>query len=397
MLESTTGIYFASELLQLLRDGQPRTRSELAAATGLSRSTVAQRVDELMGVGLIASLDAAASTGGRPSARFQLNTDRWLIIAIDLGAKHCTVGLTSLRGDVIVSERYATEVSAGPEPVLEEAVATAMRLIEDTGRSVRDVAAVGIGLPGPVEFATGRPENPPIMPGWHHFDTPGFIRERIDVPTLVDNDVNIAALGERALSPDGGDDMMFVKVSTGIGSGIISGGRLQRGSRGIAGDIGHVRVASGRPVRCHCGNIGCLEANASGPAIIEQLNAKGLEIGTNAEIVARAREGNFLVAQVLRDAGRMIGEVLTTCVSVVNPATIVIGGSLSAAGEHLLAGIREHVYANSVPLAAEGLIIVQSRAASTVGVVGAGILAAEHVLSVPYVEEQLRLLRATAS
>lgn len=394
MLDSPTDVSSASELLQLLRDGTPRTRSELATRTSLSRSTITQRVDELMKVDLIAPVETAVSTGGRPSARFQLNTVRWLIVALDLGATHCTVGLTTLNGEVIASEHYAVDIAIGPEPILDEAIDRARGLIATVERSENDVAAVGVGLPGPVAFATGRPENPPIMPGWHHFDTPGYIRRSLDVPILVDNDVNVAALGERAREPAAWDDMIFVKVATGIGAGIVSGGLLQRGANGIAGNIGHVKVSTARNIQCQCGNVDCLEANAGGPAIITQLRAKGIEASSSADIVRLARTGNLEAARILRDSGRMIGEVLTMCVSVTNPAVIVIGGSISASGEHLLAGIREVVYANSVPLAAERLVIVQSRAKEDAGVIGAGILAANHVLSVPYVEEQLRALRA---
>lgn len=397
MPDSTNDVYSASELLQLLRDGKPRTRSELATRTGLSRSTITQRVDELMKVGLVLPIETAVSTGGRPSARFALNADQRLVIAIDVGATHCAVGLTTLRGEIVDTERYSADVSDGPEPILDEALKRARALIDRSNHTTEDVAAVGIGLPGPVEFATGRPENPPIMPGWHHFDTPGFIKRYIDVPTLVDNDVNIAALGERALEPSAGDDMMFVKVATGIGAGIVSGGLLQRGARGISGNIGHVKVAAEERVRCHCGNIGCLEAIAGGPAIMAKLRGMGIEVSRTSDIVRLAQTGNLDVTQTVREAGRMIGEVLTMCVSVINPAVIVIGGSISAAGEHLLAGIREVVYANSVPLAAEGLTIVQSRAKEDAGVIGAGVLAADHVLSVPYVEEQLRALRADAA
>ncbi len=187
--------------------------------------------------------------------------------------------------------------------------------------------------------------------------------QHLDVPVLVDNDVNIMALGERAVAWPGVDHLMFVKVATGIGAGVISGGALQRGAQGIAGDIGHVRVARGAGVPCHCGNMGCLEALASGPAIARALRAQGVPAENGDDVVDLVKRGNIDAIQAVRQAGRDIGEVLTTCVSLVNPSVIAIGGSMARVGEHLIAGVREVVYTRSIPLATEHLAIVQSAAA----------------------------------
>ncbi|UCR90624.1 ROK family transcriptional regulator [Mycetocola spongiae] len=389
-----TGTFSASQLLQLLRDGAPRTRSELAQRTGLSRSTIAQRIDELMGLGLIVSTEDAISTGGRPSARFELNATGRIIIAIDMGATHCSVGLTDVLGTVIDTTTSRMDIARGPRALIEECLATATELLKKNRRARDTVVAVGIGLPGPVEFATGRPDNPPIMPGWHDFDVPACVRETFDVPTLVDNDVNIAALGERTVRWPEVSELIYVKVATGIGAGIISGSDLQRGSRGIAGDIGHVRVSKGAEIQCTCGNFGCLEATAGGPAIARNLRAVGIAAESNGDIVDLALNGNLTVTGAVREAGRTIGEVLTTCVSIINPSVIVIGGSISTAGDHLLAGIREVVYSNSIPLATENLTIVQSRVGAHAGIIGAGVMAGNHVLSASYINEQIRTLRA---
>src|SRR5690606_26111177 len=248
-----------SGLFQLLRDGAPRTRAELAKQTGLARSTIATRVDMLMRMGLIVPVGDGVSTGGRPPSQFALNPAARLVVAADLGASHATVALSDLTGAVLVERAEPVAIAQGPDVVLSWLAESARALLAEIGRAESDVAAVGIGLPGPVEFSTGRPFNPPIMPGWDRFDVPGWMREHFDVPVLVDNDVNISALGERAVAWPDVDHLMFVKVATGIGSGIISDGYLQRGSRGSAGDIGHVRVARGGDAPCTCGNTGCLE------------------------------------------------------------------------------------------------------------------------------------------
>lgn len=378
---STNGRGNIAELFQLLRDGVPRTRAELAKATGLARSTIASRVDLLLDLGLVAPVADAASTGGRPSSQFALNPAARLVIAADLGASHATVALTDLAGSVLSEHSERMPITDGPETVLTWLVENARQLLAGLDRPESEVAAIGIGLPGPVEFSTGRPVNPPIMPGWDRFDVPGWLREHIDVPVLVDNDVNICALGERAVSWPGSDHLMFVKVATGIGAGIFSGGQLQRGAQGIAGDIGHVRVARGADVPCHCGNSGCLEALASGTALARSLREDGVEAHSGSDVVELVKQGNLAAIQAVRQAGRDIGEVLTASVSLLNPSVIAIGGSMARVSEHLIAGVREAVYMRSMPLATERLTITQSSAGARAAVIGAGILAAGHALS----------------
>jgi predicted NBD/HSP70 family sugar kinase len=371
----------ASSLFQELRDGRPRTRAELAATTGLARSTVAARVDALMGLGLVMPVEDAVSTGGRPSSRFAFNPSSRLILAADLGASHASVALTDLAGTFLARRSGQQDIAAGPEQVLGWLIAQAHAMFEELERSESDLVGVGVGLPGPVQHQTGRPINPPIMPGWDRFDVPGWVRERLSAPVLVDNDVNIMALGERAYAWPDADHLIFVKIATGIGAGIISGGSLQRGSQGIAGDIGHVQVARGRGIACHCGNLGCLEAIAAGPAIAKALKLAGIDVATGQDVVDLVKHGHIEAIQAVRQAGRDIGEVLTACVSLVNPSVIALGGSMSQAGEHLLAGVREIVYTRCMPLATENLSVVQSRAGADAAVIGASMLAIEHALS----------------
>jgi len=379
--ETTTTSAGVNELFQLLRDGVPRTRAELAKSTGLARSTVAARVDQLMRMGLITPVAEAASTGGRPPSLFALNPAAKVVVAADVGASHATVAVTDLTGSILAEHSEPLDIALGPEPVLTWLVEGATMLLDRLGRDRSHVAAIGIGVPGPVEHSTGQPVNPPIMPGWNRFDIPGWLNRHLEVPVLVDNDVNIMALGERSVAWPGIDHLMFVKVATGIGAGLISGGALQRGAQGVAGDIGHVQVARAADVACRCGNRGCLEAIASGPAIARTLREAGIEAHSGSDVVDLVERGNIEAVQAVRQAGRDIGEVLTTCVSLVNPSIIAIGGSMARVGEHLIAGVREVVYARSIPLATEHLSIVQSTAAARAAVIGASMLAIEHVLS----------------
>ncbi|GEP33957.1 sugar kinase [Nocardioides szechwanensis] len=373
-----------SDVFELLRDGRPRTRAQLADASGLARSTIASRIDVLMRMGLVAPYGGGVSTGGRPPSLLALNPQAWVVAGVDIGATHATAALADLSGAILVERRADLDVATGPEHVLGWVEQVLGELLVEQNRTVAELAAIGIGLPGPVEHDTGRAINPPIMPGWHRYDVPARVQRAFAVPVLIDNDVNIMALGEQHAHLPDVDDLVFIKVSTGIGAGLISGGELQRGAQGTAGDLGHVRVARAEDVTCRCGNQGCLEAVAAGPAIAESLRAAGVDV--DAGVVALVRAGDPHAVQALRQAGRDLGEVLAVLVNVINPSVIVIGGSLADAGESLLAGIREVVYQRSLPLATEHLRIITSQAGERAGVLGAAALAIGHVLSPDYIE-----------
>lgn len=382
----------AGELFQLFRGGTARTKSELCALTGLARSTVSLRVDALLQAGLLRPAGEAASSGGRPPARIAFNPLARVVVAVDLGATHGSIAITDLAGGILAHTSAQLEIAAGPAPVLDWVVEMATALLSEPGdwatplTEVPEIAGIGIGLPGPVEHSTGRPTNPPIMPGWDRFDVPAYIRRTLDVPVLVDNDVNVLALGEHAISWPGIDDLVYVKVSTGIGAGIIAGGELQRGALGAAGDIGHVQVPHNRDSPRPQQDERDLEAIASGPAIAAVLRTAGLDATTSRDVASLVRAGEPAAIEATRQAGREIGEVLSVVVNLLNPSLIVLGGTMARAGEHLLAGVREVVYRRSMPLATGNLAIVSSTSGEDAGVLGAAIMVIKEVLSAPSVD-----------
>jgi predicted NBD/HSP70 family sugar kinase len=382
------GAVGAGALLQMLRDGRPRTRAELITETGLARSTVAARLEGLLATRLLLPAGEAASTGGRPAARFAFNPSAQVVLAADLGATHATVALTDLAGRVLRESTRDLDITTGPGPVLDWVLGEGLSHLRAEGRSATDVAGVGIGVPGPVEHSTGRPTNPPIMPGWDGFDIPATVRTVFDGPVLVDNDVNIMALGEHASAFPAVEHLVFVKVATGIGAGIVSGGRLNRGAQGAAGDLGHVEAHADPTAQCTCGNLGCLEAVASGPAIARRLRHEVTAASTR-DVVALVRAGDVPTRQAVRQAGREIGRVLASVVSLLNPSVIVVGGNLAQAAEPLLAGLREVVYARSLPLATGQLQIVEARTGDQAGVIGAATMVIQHVLSPAQVDAQV--------
>ena len=378
------------DLLSLIREGVAVTRADLARHTGLARSTVAQRVDALLASGLVVEAGGSASTGGRPPTVLAFNHDAGLVLVADLGATHARMAVTDLAGTPLAETAEDLDIALGPSEVLTRVSARFQELVAQTGRSGTDVRGIGIGVPGPVEFASGQPVNPPIMPGWDGFDIPAWFADRYTAPVLVDNDVNIMARGEHWVHWRRTSHLLLVKVGTGIGCGIVADGHIHRGARGAAGDIGHIRATSSDEVVCRCGNIGCLEAIAGGQALADRLSAAGIDAANSRDVVRLVRDGDVTATRMVRDAGRTLGEVLAGTVNFFNPAVIVIGGDIAEAHAQLLAGVREGILSRSLPLATRDLRIVPSRLGDRAGITGAAITAIEHVLSPAAVDQTLQ-------
>jgi len=370
----------AMELLQFLRDGKSRTRGKLAELSGVARSTAGIRVEELIHSGLVDEKPEPTYTGGRPSTRVSLVAQSRLVLAADIGATHARLALVDLLGTVLCEASRPLAHGDEPEVILQWLVDTARQLAIDTNLSPALISAVSIGLAAPIESSTGRPFNPPIMPRWRGFDVHAWLAPFMDVPVLVEKDVNMMAMGELRRHTPQSENLLFAKIATGIGAGIISGGSLHRGAQGTAGDIGHIPVSRKPDVPCHCGNRGCLEAVASGPSIAHELTLLGIPALTGQDVVDLVQDGNIEAIQLVRQAGRDLGEVLATCVSLFNPSSIVIGGTISSAGEHLLAGVREAVYARSMPLATQHLTVSQADPSANSAIKGAAALAIDRLL-----------------
>ncbi len=368
-------------VLRLIREGRAATRSDVMDVTGLSRSTVVQRLAVLRAAGLVREeADGGRSNGGRPPAALAFDPQAGLVLAADLGAAHGRLEVCDLAGTALADHEEPIRIADGPGPVLAWVEQAFDRLLDRAGRDPRDVLALGVGVPGPVDTASGRPVSPPIMPGWDGHPVADVLGERFGAPVLLDRDVNAMALGEhRRVLPELAH-MVFVKVGTGVGAGIVADGEVLRGNHGRAGDIGHIRAVTPSDVLCTCGNRGCVGALASGRGLVRELRAAGRAVATSADVVALVQGEDAVAVHHVREAGRVLGAALAAVVSVVAPTAIVVGGALAAASEPLLAGIRESVYQRSAPLATRELRIVTSRLGPRAGVVGASTLALEHVL-----------------
>jgi predicted NBD/HSP70 family sugar kinase len=310
-----------------------------------------------------------------------------VVLAADLGATHSRLAVANLAGVPLAETVGEMEIARGPDVVLGWVQERFGELLEEAGRTKDEVWGIGVGVPGPVDFEAGQAVNPPIMPGWDGVSIPERFAEGFGgVPVLVDNDVNIMALGEHRVVWGGVEHLLFVKVGTGIGCGIVASGRIHRGERGAAGDIGHVRISGHDDAVCRCGNTACVEAVAGGWALARQLSGLGFPATGSRDVVDLVRAGNPAASRLVRTAGELIGEVLASTVNFFNPAVIVVGGDVAHAHEQLFAGIRSVVYGRSLPLATRHLELVPSKLDDRAGVFGAAMMVTEHVLRPEAVE-----------
>lgn len=379
----------AGQVLQLIRDRTCRTRKELIEVTGLSRSTVTDRVDRLIEAGYIHESGVATSGGGRPPSVLDIDATSRLALVADLGASHARVALTDLAARPMAEEHIEMRIARGPEAVLTWVRQAFRRLLDRTGRPAGQVCGIGLNLPGSVDHASGRMIRSFLMPGWDDHPISEALRAEFEVPVLVENDANAMALGEWWSSWRGCASLVLVKVSTGIGTGIVLDGRVYRGVEEAAGNLGHVRLSESDDRVCTCGSRGCVASLASGHAIATDLGRD-----TSRDVVRLVHSGDPAAIARVQEGGRTLGVVLATAVSLLNPGVLVLAGDMAETGEHYLTGIRESVYRRSLPYTTRNLEIVTSSLGDRAGIVGTAVLVMEHVLSPRAVDAALAALAA---
>ena len=322
---------------------------------------VSQRVGELIERGLLAEDGLGVSSGGRAPRVVRFLADAGHLLVADLGATSIDVAVTDLSGVILGHAQEPCDIAAGPAPVLGQVEELFEQALRAAGPIPGELGAIGIGLPGPVEFVSGRPIAPPIMPGWDRYS----VRERFasyDVPIWVDNDVNLMALGElRAGIARGYDNVVFIKIGTGIGAGIVVQGKLHRGAEGGAGDVGHIQVVETESdVVCRFDQNVALQARDVGHA---------------------AMHGDAVSVELITNAGHLIGRTLAGIVNFFNPSLIVIGGGVAQVGDLLLATVRESVYRRSLPLATRHLQVQRSTLEGLGGVIGAAVMVTDELFA----------------
>jgi predicted NBD/HSP70 family sugar kinase len=369
-------------VLQLVVHGEATSRADIARRTGLARSTVSQQVELLIGSGLVEEVVTSASVRGRPPRLLRVRAAAGLLVAVDVDVPATRVAVADLAGNTLAVGVVDRPVDDGPEAVL-------AGVVDQVRRSVAGLDApllqVVVGLPGPVDFVHGYAVRPPIMPGWDGHPVGERLRAALGVPVLVDNDVNLMAVGEADVA--GVDPpLLFVRIGAGIGSGLVTGPfQVHRGADGAAGDIGHVRTSARSEVLCRCGKTGCLEATASLRAIAADLGIPEVR-GADREhgqrtLAARVAAGDPVAVHRIRQAAAEIGDVVAGLVHFFNPRTLVLGGALSSLRDEVLAGVRASVYENALPLATRKLVITTSQLDGEAVLRGAVALAVQEVFS----------------
>lgn len=392
---SARGQASSGELLELVRSGRAVTRGALQQATGLSRATVGQRLDRLFRAGWLregAGGPVDSPLGGRPSITLEFDDAHAVVLAADLETRHARAAVLTLTGEILAEHGGTLVVEDGPEAVLGDLGRWFAELLVKAGRQAGEVCGIGLAVPGPVDSVTGRVVQPPIMPGWDGYDITGRLARAFaeetgaaPVPVLVDNDANLMAYGEQRTGYPECSAFVLVKVSTGIGAGVVVDGSVYRGIDGGAGDIGHIRV--GADALCRCGSHGCLAAVASGRAVARRLAADGVPAASGSDVRDLIAAGHPGAAALAREAGRQVGDVLATVVTLLNPGVLMIAGDL--AGTPFLTGVRELLYQRALPRSTAHLDVVTSRLGERAGLIGAGALVVEHLYAPERVEDRL--------
>ena len=361
-------------VLDVLRERGHVTQADLSRFTGLSRSTVSTLVGELRGAGHVSELedsDAAAGHVGRPPVFLVLEPSAGCALGIDFGHTHVRVALSDLSHRVMSEREAAIAVDEDPIGSLDTAAKLAATMLAEAGVGAANVIGCGMGVPGPVDYRRGRVGSTSILPGWLGIQAADEMSRRLQLPVVVDNDANLGALAEASWgAARGHENVAYIKASSGIGAGLVLGGRLHRGANGTAGEIGHDIVDEAGPF-CRCGNRGCLEALAGGTAIAESLNRSRREALTLSQILDLAKDGDLTCRRALAEVGRQLGVAAAKLCNLVNPDRVVLGGLLGRAGEVVLEPMRESVRRYAVDSARAAVEIVPSALGERAGVLGA--------------------------
>ncbi|MBB2986553.1 ROK family transcriptional regulator [Terracoccus luteus] len=360
-------------VLETLREQGAMTQVEIAGSTGLSPATVSNMVKELDGAGAVEL--APSIRNGRRAVLVSLATGNTLLAGIAFGDRDVRVAVATGPRDVIGRQRMPLPSNHNADEGMERAARLLYDLVEKSGKAMTDVKAVGVGIPAPVDSVSGQVGSESIMPGWRGVDVADELAGRLGAPVLVDNTANLGALGELRIGAlQGVQDGVFLKLSHGIGAGLVIGGEVFRGSAGTAGEIGHLTIDEHGQI-CRCGNRGCLETFIGAQALGEALAVSHGRL-TLRDIIARAQGGDVGCRRVLEDAGRHLGVAVAGLVNLLNPSVIVIGGQLALVGDLIVDPLRAAIERSAIPSAAASVTILSSELATEADVVG-GIVAAE--------------------
>lgn len=342
-------------VVEVLRTRGRVSQAEIARATGLSRTTVSSLVAELKQAGLVSEIDdqKVETRGGRPAGQLTLRSPAQAVVGIDFGHSHVAVALADLGHNLLGERRCDIDVNHQAIHALDVAADMFRDVLREIDLNRSDVVGAGIGIPGPVDRAHGTAGSATILPGWVGLRIASEMEDRLGVPVQIENDANLGALAE--LTWGAGRDCLnfaYIKAATGIGAGIVIDGQLLHGATGTAGEIGHTTLDEAGAL-CYCGNRGCLETVASGPAIVQlvgPVNGGSLSLS---RVIELASDGDLRCRRAISDAGREIGVAVAGLCNLINPERVIVGGLLSRSGEILLRPLRDSMRRHAVQAAAE--------------------------------------------
>jgi len=358
----------AGQILQLIMSNQASSRSEIGRLTGLSRTAVTARVNQLMAQGLVVEYATTESTGGRPAGRLSFNAVGGVVLAASIGRSRIQLAVACLDSSLLAEESVEADQASGPQRCLPPVVDRLYEMLAACGRTPADVRGIGVSVPGSVDLNSGAMVQSIPLPSWDDVPLAPLFRRDLDVPVLVDKDVNVMALAEQ-----------HGPLRDGVG--IVSGGTLQRGSLFAAGELGHIPLREGTGILCRCGQSDCLEAVAGGWAIVRALQQLGRDVNHIRDVVAIALKGDPEALGMIRACGRRVGEVLSVAVTLLNPEVVVVGGDLAGAYEPFVAGLRETVYQRSTALSTRQLRVVASTFGERQGLVGCAAMINQWITS----------------
>jgi predicted NBD/HSP70 family sugar kinase len=365
-------------VLETVRERGAVSRADIARQTGLARSTVSSLVTDLQGSGLVVEStngrDHGNSKGGRPPVLLTLNPSAGAVLGIHFDHRFVRVAVAELDHRILAEEARELDVDHDAAETFDVAAELAEHVVERSGVKLDRLLGAGVAVPGPIDHDTGAVGSTTIMPGWVGLDVAAELEQRLKLPVHIDNDANLGALAESVLGA-GKDtsEMIYLMLSSGIGSGLVIGGRLHRGARGTAGEIGHVLVDEHGPI-CRCGNRGCLETYAGANAVLDLLRPSHGDDLTIEDMVALARDGDPACQRVIADVARIVGSVVAALCNQLNPERVVVGGKLVDADELLLGPMREAVRRYAIPAATDAVQVVRGALGERAELLGALIL-----------------------
>ena len=370
------------------------SRADLADKMGLTRAAVTLIINDLILNGIILNTESRSTGSGRPAVVLEINPNQGLVAAVDMGAMHLSVALGDFSARILEEIEVPFQVDCGPVESLQEADRILRELLKRRGLSTTDLAAIGVGVPGPVIAEKGMVMAPPIMPGWDRYPIRATLESQWGTAVTLNNDAELGALGEWAYGAGRGErNLAFIKVGSGIGAGLIINQQIYGGTTGSAGEIGHLTIDENGP-RCTCGNHGCLEAFAGGHAIAAQarklaasgkrtlLSEKSLESITARDVAEAARRGDLTAQEIIQRSGTFIGIAIAGLINLFNPSTVIIGGGVAQVGDLLTGPIRQAVRERSLRASEHGVRITTAmlgRRSSLIGALVQAINAAIHI------------------